>query len=303
MTVLDVPSSNRPPTAEAGSSRTVDAGSTVTLSGRAADPEGRPLSYLWSQLSPGSPKVTLGDPDSRSTSFRAPSVPSNTDFTFRFTASDGENFASDTVTITVRQAATANSPPTVDAGPSLVVDAGDIVSISAAATDPDGDPLTYRWSASSGHPAIVLADPASASTTFTAPASEHENYYILRVTVSDGTDQAATSLHVTVRAAPPTDPANRPPTVSAGSWQRVSEGSTVALSGTASDPDNDTLTYRWTQLESASGIRVTLSDPGSLRPTFVAPLVDQDSSFLFQLTVSDGTTTASDWVFVDVLDR
>ena len=184
----------------------------------------------------------------------------------------------------------------------MVVDPGDVVSISADASDPDGDPLTYRWEVSSGHPAIVLADPSSASTTFRAPASENETYHILRVTVSDGTATATASLHITVRAAPPMDASNNPPTVSAGSWQRVSEGSRVTLSGSASDPDDDALTYRWTQLESG-GPRVTLSDPGSLTPTFVAPLVEQDyQAFLFQLTVSDGTTTVSDWVFVDVLD-
>jgi hypothetical protein len=53
---------------------------------------------------------------------------------------------------------------------------------------------------------------------------------------------------------------NRPPVVDAGGPYTVNEGATVTLSGTASDPDGDSLTYAWTSA-------LPLSNPAILNPT------------------------------------
>jgi predicted outer membrane repeat protein len=98
---------------------------------------------------------------------------------------------------------------------------------------------------------------------------------------------------------------NNPPTAFAGLNQIVDEGAEVTLDGTgSSDPDSDPLTFLW---EQTAGPPVTLSDPTSAMPTFVAPAVSdgQCSSLVFQLTVTDpcgATATATTQVRVnDVL--
>ena len=63
---------------------------------------------------------------------------------------------------------------------------------------------------------------------------------------------------------------NMPPAVQAGSDLTVGEGETVTLSGSATDPDGDPLTYLWTHNSTSSDI--TLANATSASTTFTAPL-------------------------------
>lgn len=92
--------SNRSPSATAGEAQTVDAGVTVTLAGSGADPDGTISGYAWSQT--GGPDVTLGDADTDTATFEAPSVDAASELTFKLTVTDDEGAtATDTVTVTV----------------------------------------------------------------------------------------------------------------------------------------------------------------------------------------------------------
>ncbi len=65
----------------------------------------------------------------------------------------------------------------------------------------------------------------------------------------------------------------------------VDEGQSVTLEGSGSDPDGETLTGQWTQVE---GPTVDLAPAGAMNATFTAPQVDADTRLLFEFTVSDG---------------
>ena len=91
---------------------------------------------------------------------------------------------------------------------------------------------------------------------------------------------------------------NNPPTANAGPDQVVTASAKVTLSGSGTDPDNDTLSYAWTQ---TSGTTVALSGANTATASFTAPNVTADTTLSFNLTVSDGKGgTATDSVVVVV---
>jgi peptidoglycan-associated lipoprotein len=79
-------------------------------------------------------------------------------------------------TTTVTNTVTQPAPPPPNRNPTVgaitanppVVEPGQNTQLSAQATDPDGDPLTFRWSA----PAGTFSNPNAPNTTFTAPNME-----------------------------------------------------------------------------------------------------------------------------------
>jgi hypothetical protein len=78
---------NEPPLADAGSTRTVKAGTRVELNGlKSGDPEGEALFYSWSQIR-GS-KIALLDPNMPKASFIAPTVSEPRLYRFRLRVSD-----------------------------------------------------------------------------------------------------------------------------------------------------------------------------------------------------------------------
>jgi len=90
---------------------------------------------------------------------------------------------------------------------------------------------------------------------------------------------------------------NQHPNADAGADQTADTGGTVNLSAAgSSDPENETLTFAWTQ---TGGTSVTLSDDAAEAPSFTAP-PDTDT-LTFQVEVSDGHATDTDTVFVHVV--
>ncbi|MEW6755413.1 MAG: SUMF1/EgtB/PvdO family nonheme iron enzyme [Candidatus Latescibacterota bacterium] len=85
-------------------------------------------------------------------------------------------------------------PPTSHAGPDQGVEVGATVTLDgSASSDPDGDVLSYKWTAPEG---ITLSDPTVPSPTFAAPAA---GTFVFSLVVSDGrASSAADEVVVTV---------------------------------------------------------------------------------------------------------
>jgi outer membrane protein OmpA-like peptidoglycan-associated protein len=91
----------------------------------------------------------------------------------------------------------ANHPPTVHATcDPCTVNVGQNATVSAQAQDPDGDTLTYQWTA----PAGTLAAATSASTQWTAP--DQEGPVPITITVNDGRGGTASDT-VTIQVTRP----------------------------------------------------------------------------------------------------
>ncbi|MGF7139205.1 PKD domain-containing protein [Roseimarinus sediminis] len=268
---------NQAPVANAGSDQQVDEGSTVTLDGSASnDPDGDALTYLWTAPA----GITLSANNVAQPSFTAPEVDVNTDFTFTLMVNDGtDDSQADEVVITVNNVV-VNQAPVANAGSDQQVDEGSTVTLDgSASSDPDGDALTYLWTAPAG---ITLSANNVAQPSFTAPEVDVNTDFTFTLVVNDGTvDSQADEVVITVNNVV----VNQAPVANAGSDQQVDEGSTVTLDGSASnDPDGDALSYLWTAPDG-----ITLSANDAAQPTFTAPEVDVNTDFTFTLVVNDGT--------------
>jgi len=95
---------------------------------------------------------------------------------------------------------TENEPPNVSAMNDIDVETGSEVTLTATASDADGDALVYLWEQISGTD-VTLADETSLTTSFTAPEVAEDTTLEFRITVVDGNGgMASDSVAVTVIA-------------------------------------------------------------------------------------------------------
>ena len=129
-----------------------------------------------------------------------------------------------------------NDPPTVECSVAkATILQAETTTIRAAATDPDGDALSYSWTASGGK-LTGAGDSATFDATGLVPGK-----YTVGVTVKDRKQhQASCSSEITVLKR------NHAPTASVepGTFA-LTQGESATLRCIAKDPDNDKLTYTW----------------------------------------------------------
>jgi hypothetical protein len=260
------------PVADAGADFAINENEAGQLDGSgSSDPEGADLTYLWTAPA----GFVIDDPTAESPTFTAPEVEEDTDFEITLTVDDGEaenNTATDVVIVTVNH---INKPPVADAGTDFSIREQKTASLDGTASaDPDAlDNITFNWTAPVG---ITLDDPTSATPSFTTPPVTVDTDYIFTLEVTDGAETDDATVTVTVTE-------NKAPVADAGENQKVYSDNLVTLNGTGStDPDGDVLTYSWT---APAGI--TLTNPGTAKPTFTAPKIDGQEDYTFTLVVTD----------------
>lgn len=134
--------------------------------------------------------------------------------------------------------APSNQPPVISsltANNEEEVSPGDSRQIECTASDPDGDELSYTWSADggniSGEGSVII---------WTAP--DEVGTYTITVQVTDGRDGEETE-QITINAVAP----NHPPVIESltAEWDRLKRASNTPITCLASDPDDDELSYTW----------------------------------------------------------
>jgi len=188
-----------------------------------------------------------------------------------------------------------NKRPVANAGADIVVTEQQLATLDGSNSyDEDGDTITYKWSQTSG-PTVTLSSDSDNTPSFIAPEGEEIISY--QLTINDGKDiSIADTITITVVSMhttpdPSTDPSTDPdpsinliPLADAGDNQSVSAGQFTTLDGSqSSDPENNDLTYIWTQTE---GEVVSLNSHTIATPSFTSP--ESEDNLSFTLTVNDG---------------
>ena len=159
------------------------------------------------------------------------------------TASDGTNDTAQSVSITVTNA--NDVAPAFTSGTSASVSENQTSAYDADATDAEGDTVTYSLSGGADA-ALFDIDASTGEVTFKsapdfeAPGDDDgDNVYEVEVTASDGTNDTAQSVSITVTNANDVAPAY----FTSGTSASVSENQTSAYDADATDAEGDTVTY------------------------------------------------------------
>jgi len=193
----------------------------------------------------------------------------------------------------------SNQPPTVTdwrANPSYLATPASSTTLSASATDPELNPLSYAWSVVSQPPGAMVAFAAPNSSRTSATGLTAAGQYVFAVTVSDSenaiTRHVLLNVHAENQPPVPEDVHNRIPVMV------TLPTSTTNLRASAWDLEGDPLTYRWRVVSQPAGAKVSLPNPTATSCTASDMTVPGD--YLFEFEVSDPTHTVSEKLTVTV---
>jgi alpha-tubulin suppressor-like RCC1 family protein len=163
--------------------------------------------------------------------------------------------------------------------------------IVLSGSDSDGDDLNYTLVTLPPLGGISLNGSIVTYESFTsAPATDTFTFK-----VNDGkVDSNTATVTITVVEA-----TNTAPMVSAGTDKTVDAGVNITLVGTASDENNDMLTFQWTVLSQPATSSVTLNGATTLNLDFAANVA---GTYSLLLNASDGVHDVNDSVNITVVD-
>ncbi|MDC0707682.1 kelch repeat-containing protein [Stigmatella sp. ncwal1] len=286
------------------SSTSVLTGGTLSLTATAHDVNpGDTLSLAWTATG-----GSFSAPSAAATSWTAPSSPGIQTLTLAVTDSQGVATAVSLAVNVLPGSSTGNGALTLAFNLWPVVskvsaslnrlDAGQSTSVSALASDADGDALSYQWASSCAGTWTQASSSTASFVPSSVPTSDCNNCQ-LTVTVQDGRGgQAQGSLSLCVASA---STERFPPRFIqfSQSAPSASPGQTVTFDVTALDPQASSLKFAWsapagtlgTPVNGASTSRITWTAP-SCTPTSTPSVITATVTNAFKLTASQSFSVA-----------
>lgn len=275
--VMPPPPDNVAPRISGVPAGTVTAGEFYDFIPTASDDNGDPLTFTidnrpgWAQFDPQIGRL-FGTPGAAAVGSYGNIVISATD---GIAATPLDPFV-----IVVNPPPSPNTPPTISGVAPASVLVGDAYSFTPAASDVDGDALSFSGI---NLPAWLRLSSASGTLSGTPGQGDVAVYSGISIVVSDGEAQAALpSFGIEV-----VDP-NRAPTIAGSPPASVLVGDAYSFVPTASDPDGDALTFSvagqpsWASFDAATG--ALTGTPGPARVGTYGNIT---------ITVSDGAADAT----------
>ena len=299
---VTITATNADPTVSLSSPPTyVSNGSSYTITPTGNDPDGdnSKMSYSWSVSDSGAP------PDASISSSGVLTIPRSASkghaYTVEVTAADEDNSNNDgeataTVVFTVN-----NRAPTASATGDRYGVAGDRIDLNGLASrDPDNDQLRYSWAKTGGTytKAVSISSANTSAAYFTMPSDIGAcETIIVTLTVYDrvfsggawsdkgGSDTATRTVN---QGTAPCN--NQAPSADAGSNRFISMATPkVYLYGTGSDPDGDSISYKWEYITSSTG------KPAIQDSTKATAYFNLDSSIAIDSVVKMRLTVTDQW--------
>jgi hypothetical protein len=275
------PPANTPPTITGTPATSVQAGAHYAFQPSAHDADGNSLVFSitgkpsWASFSTTTGLLS-GTPASSNVGTYSNVV---------ISVSDGKvsvSLAAFTVTVTAIPAAPpTNTPPKITGTPATTVQAGASYSFQPAASDADGNKLTF---AIANKPSWANFSTTTGQLSGTPATANVGTYSNVVISVSDGT----TSVSLPTFSIQVTAPPDIPPTISGNPPTAAQVGTAYSFTPTASDANGKTLSFSVQNKPSWANFSIAT---GGLSGTPATADVGTDSNIV--VTVSDGTTSAA----------
>jgi VCBS repeat-containing protein len=305
VTVTDV---NEAPAITSSASPSVAENTTAVLTVTSSDPESNTVTY---SITGGADAALFGIVSgtgvltfNSAPNFEAPAdADTNNTYIVEVTANDGTNNTPQTITVTVTD---VNEGPSITSANTASVAENTTAVTTVTTTDPETDTITYSITGGADAALFSIDSNTGALTfnagpNFEAPADANaDNAYVVEVSATDGTTPATQTITVTVTNV------NEAPSFTSSATPSTVENTTSVVTVTASDPENDTVTYSITggadqaffSIDTNTGVLTFLS-----APDFEAPGdAGANNVYDVQVTVTDGSFPVAQNIAVTVTD-
>ena len=275
----------------------VDENQTSALQINALDPENQTISYSFYNDSGNDDNSYFNISSSGAVTFKTtPDYETKNSYALYFALTDSDGLSAGSYQYNIRLNNLNDNTPVISSSATFSAAENQTAIGSISASDADGDSLTYSISGSE-----INISSSGVLTFATAPDYETKNSYTATVTVSDGTNAVTQDITINI-----TD-VDEAPTITSSSTFTIAENQTSVGSVTATDPENQSLTYAIYSLpaplagEQYSGGSIN-SSTGAITLNGTGFNYEERTSITAQVEVSDGTNAVTQDITINITD-